>query len=117
MPLVEGTRFGLYEIGGLIGAGGMGEVYRARDTKLNREVATKVLPAKLAAEAGVEVLSSHLMEGNPGRVQVFAGLEEPLDRLADLERCRSRNTSGPAVGTEQRAHVLDIRVKAIPLEV
>jgi serine/threonine-protein kinase len=44
MPLLAGSRLGLYEIAGQIGAGGMGEVYRARDTKLGREVAIKVLP-------------------------------------------------------------------------
>jgi serine/threonine-protein kinase len=44
MSLVSGTRLGVYEITALIGAGGMGEVYRARDSKLNRDVAIKVLP-------------------------------------------------------------------------
>src|SRR5947199_3409121 len=44
MPLAAGSRLGPYEIVALIGAGGMGEVYRARDTKLNRDVAIKVLP-------------------------------------------------------------------------
>ena len=43
-----GTRLGPYEITAAIGAGGMGEVYRARDTKLNRDVAIKVLPAAFA---------------------------------------------------------------------
>ena len=43
MPLSAGTRLGAYEIAAAIGAGGMGEVYRARDTKLNRDVAIKVL--------------------------------------------------------------------------
>ena len=43
MPLGSGTRLGPYEILSAIGAGGMGEVYRARDTKLNRDVAIKVL--------------------------------------------------------------------------
>ena len=44
MPLAPGTRFGPYEVTGPLGAGGMGEVYRARDTKLNRDVALKVPP-------------------------------------------------------------------------
>src|ERR1700674_968864 len=48
MPLVAGDRLGPYEILAAIGAGGMGEVYRARDTKLDRDVAIKVLPAALA---------------------------------------------------------------------
>src|SRR4029434_6254488 len=51
MTLSAGTRLGPYEILAPIGAGGMGEVYRARDTKLDREVAVKVLPSQLTANA------------------------------------------------------------------
>jgi serine/threonine protein kinase len=51
VTLSAGTRLGPYEIVSPLGAGGMGEVYRARDTKLDREVAIKVLPEKLAGDA------------------------------------------------------------------
>ena len=51
MTLSPGSRVGSYEIVALLGAGGMGEVYRARDTKLNRDVALKVLPDAFAADA------------------------------------------------------------------
>ena len=50
MTLTSGTRLGPYEIQSAIGAGGMGEVYRARDTKLNREVAIKILPEAFAVD-------------------------------------------------------------------
>jgi Tol biopolymer transport system component/tRNA A-37 threonylcarbamoyl transferase component Bud32 len=51
MPLQPGSKIGPYEVLSKIGAGGMGEVYKARDNKLNREVAIKVLPAALANDA------------------------------------------------------------------
>lgn len=51
MPLQTGIRLGAYDIVAAIGAGGMGEVYQARDTRLNRDVALKVLPEAFAADA------------------------------------------------------------------
>src|SRR5262249_30973613 len=70
MPLASGSRLGPYEIQSTIGAGGMGEVYRARDTKLNRDVALKILPAEFALDA--ERLARFKREA-----QVLASLDHP----------------------------------------
>ena len=80
MALAAGTRFGPYEIGDSIGAGGMGEVYRATDTNLKRDVAIKVLPESLAADENrlarfqreAELLASL---NHPNIAQIF-GLEK-----------------------------------------
>src|SRR5207253_9453224 len=50
MVLTSGTKLGPYEVSGAIGAGGMGEVYRARDPRLHREVAVKILSASLSSD-------------------------------------------------------------------
>src|SRR5215472_17585138 len=70
MPLSAGTRLGPYEILVPIGAGGMGEVYRARDSKLNSDVAIKVLPAALANDADY-------MARFQREAQVLASLNHP----------------------------------------
>ena len=70
MQLRPGTRVGTYEVVGLLGAGGMGEVYRARDTKLNRDVALKVLPELFATDP--ERLARFKREA-----QVLASLNHP----------------------------------------
>ena len=70
MSLTAGSRLGPYEIVGSLGAGGMGEVYRARDPKLNRDVAIKVLPALFAAD--VDRLARFTREA-----QALAALNHP----------------------------------------
>jgi serine/threonine protein kinase len=55
MTLQKGSRLGPYEIVDRVGAGGMGEVFRARDTRLDRTVAVKILPADHAANAQVRL--------------------------------------------------------------
>src|SRR5688500_13060924 len=89
MPLPAGTRLGPYEIVALLGAGGMGEVYRARDGKLNRDVAIKVLPAAFAAErervARFEREAQTLAALNHQNIaQVFGVTEEPPGLVMEL---------------------------------
>src|SRR5262245_45337204 len=84
MPLAAGARLGPYEIATLLGAGGMGEVYRARDTTLGRDVAIKVLPELFAADP--ERLARFEREA-----RVLASLNHPsIATLHGLER------TGPA---------------------
>ena len=80
MALQSGTRLGPYEIAAQIGVGGMGEVYRATDTKLKRDVAVKVLPSALAADperlARFQREAEVLASLNHPNIAAIYGLEE-----------------------------------------
>ena len=80
MPLTPGTRIGAYDVAGPLGAGGMGEVYRARDTRLDRDVALKVLPAAFTADpdrlARFEREARVLASLNHPNIAQIHGLEE-----------------------------------------
>jgi serine/threonine protein kinase len=80
MPLPAGTRIGVYEVSALIGAGGMGEVYRARDARLQRDAALKVLPAAFASDAQrmarFEREARTLASLNHPNIAAIYGLEE-----------------------------------------
>src|ERR671911_3148848 len=86
MPLSPGSRLGPYEITSAIGAGGMGEVYRARDTRLNRDVAVKVLPELFASDperlARFEREAQLLAALNHPHIAHIHGIEESGGTLA-----------------------------------
>ena len=101
MPLPAGTKLGAYEIIAPIDAGGMGEVYRARDTKLQREVAVKVLPEVFASDADrtarftrEALLLASL--NHPGIAQIY-GVEDRalIMELVPGSTLAGRITSGP----------------------
>ncbi len=106
MALPSGTRFGPYEIRDLLGVGGMGEVYRARDTRLGREVAVKVLPAGFAAdpdrllrfEQEARTLASI---NHPNIVTIYS-----VERLGDTDFLTMELVEGPS---------LDERIAAGPM--
>jgi serine/threonine protein kinase len=91
MSLTPGQRIGVYEVVGSLGAGGMGEVYRARDTRLGREVALKILPAAFAA--------------NPERLARF---EREAQVLASLNHPHIAQIHGLEEGAGIRALVLEL---------
>ncbi len=80
MALSEGTKIGPYEVIGLIGQGGMGEVFQARDTKLDRDVALKVLPEAFTSDpdrlARFEREAKVLASLNHPNIGSIYGLEE-----------------------------------------
>jgi serine/threonine-protein kinase len=113
MPLTAGAHLGPYEILAAIGAGGMGEVYRARDTKLNRDVALKVLPdaftldadrlARFKREAQVLASLNHpnigaiygFEETNPSASSGQAGLQALVLELVEGPTLADRIAQGP----------------------
>jgi Tol biopolymer transport system component len=118
MPLSPGTRLGAYEITGAVGAGGMGEVYRARDARLNREVALKVLPELFAADR--DRLARFEREA-----QAIAALSHPnilaihdygvegtrayaVMELLDGETLRERVTAGPIAARKAIEYAVQI---------
>ncbi len=83
MPLPSGTRLGIYQILAPIGAGGMGEVYRAHDTTLRRDVAIKVLPAGSSSDpdrlARFQRESKVLASLHHPNIAVIHGVHDPRD--------------------------------------
>ena len=105
MPLSDGTRLGSYEILSALGAGGMGEVYRARDTRLDRNVAIKILPQAFVADtervARFQREAKVLASLNHPHIAAIYGLDEAdgvralVMELVEGEDLALRLTRGP----------------------
>ena len=111
MPLTAGTKLGPYEIQAPVGEGGMGEVYRARDARLNREVAIKILPASFSADP--ERLERFAQESraaaalnHPNILAIYdigedRGAPYVVSELLDGETLRDRLRHGPLSSTRK----------------
>jgi serine/threonine-protein kinase len=100
MSLAHGTRLGAYEVLSLIGSGGMGEVYQARDTRLGRDVAIKVLPQDVAADPAR--ISRFRREA-----QLLASLNHPnIASIYGFEEAQPFTSSGPSPSTSSGALAL-----------
>src|SRR5690349_9633097 len=105
MPLIPGSLLGTYEVLAPLGAGGMGEVYRARDPRLGRDVAVKVLPAEFASDperlARFRREAQTLASFNHPNIAAIYGLEEMgttphlVLELVEGESLAERLTRGP----------------------
>ena len=96
---LTGRRLGAFAIGPLLGAGGMGQVYRARDTTLGREVAVKVLPPEFTADAD-------RLAGFEREARVLASLNHPhIAAIYGIEQADPSTGSGQAA---MRALVLEL---------
>src|SRR5208283_1589215 len=105
MALTSGTKLGPYEIQSLLGSGGMGEVYRAHDSRLNRIVAIKVLPSSFSADADrlqrfVQEARSAAALNHPNILSIFDIGEEGespyiVSELLEGQTLRERIRTGP----------------------
>jgi Tol biopolymer transport system component len=118
MNLPPGTKLGPYEIVSLLGAGGMGEVYRARDSRLKREVAIKILPQTISLDADrlrrfeQEALATAALN-HPNILAVFDigtsdGSPYVVSELLEGETLRERLRSGPVVVRKALDYALQI---------
>src|SRR5580765_833340 len=105
LALTTGTRLGVYEVTAQIGEGGMGQVYRARDTKLNRDVALKLLPdsfasdpdrlARFTREAQTLALLNHPNIAHIHGLEESGGVRTLVMELVDGEDLAQRLVRGP----------------------
>ncbi|MGA9931350.1 MAG: serine/threonine-protein kinase, partial [Terriglobales bacterium] len=118
MALTPGTKLGPYEIQSLIGSGGMGEVYRAHDSRLNRTVAIKVLPTSYSADA--ERLQRFVQEAraaaalnHPNILSIFdigeaSGAPYIVSELLEGQTLRERIRSGPLSSRKSIDYALQV---------
>jgi eukaryotic-like serine/threonine-protein kinase len=118
MALASGTKLGPYDLQVLLGAGGMGEVYRARDARLGRVVAIKVLPASFSADAArlqrfmLEARSAAALN-HPNILSIFDIGEERgapyiVSELLEGQTLRERIRSGPLSGRKAIEYALQV---------
>jgi serine/threonine protein kinase len=104
MPLQIGARIGVYEVTGALGAGGMGEVYRARDTSLGRDVAIKVLPQSVAGD--VERLARFDREAKAlaalSALPGASAVTQEAEKVADVILPAGHEAAHPVRGVQDR---------------
>ena len=123
MSIAAGTWLGTYEIRALIGAGGMGEVYEAHDTKLDRDVAIKVLPERFSRDS--ERLARFQREAkllaalNHPNIAAIYGLEQSgsthylVMELVPGQTLRERVAGGRAIPVEEALTIANFEVGAV----
>jgi adenylate cyclase len=119
MPLVPGTRLGAYEIVATLGAGGMGEVHRAHDTRLRRDIALKVLPEEVASSperlARFEREARIVASLNHPNIVTLHSIEEAEGvRFLTMELVEGRNLADlVAPGGLPLAQILDLMIPLV----